>query len=43
MDKNGFLRLLACDNRTKFKGAIKLLCKAKSTRIVNGRAYYLQS
>ena len=43
IDKNEFLRLLAYNNRIKFKGAIKLLCKARGTRIVNGRAYYPQS
>jgi hypothetical protein len=43
MDENGFPRLLACNNRTKFKGAVKLLCKAKGTRIVNRRAYHPQS
>jgi hypothetical protein len=43
MDENGFPRLLACDNRIEFKSAIKLLYKAKGTRIVNGRAYYPQS
>jgi hypothetical protein len=43
MDKNGFPRLLAYNNGTKFKGAVKLLCKAKGTRIVNKRAYYPQS
>jgi hypothetical protein len=43
MDENGFPRLLACDNGTEFKGVVKLLCEARGTRIVNGRAYYLQS
>ena len=43
IDENGFPRLLACDNRTKFKGAVKLLCEARGTRIDNGRAYYPQS
>ena len=43
MDENGFPRLLACDNRTEFKGAVKLLCEARGTRIVNGRAYHPQS
>jgi hypothetical protein len=43
IDKNGFPRLLACDNGIEFKGAVKLLCEARGTRIVNGRAYYLQS
>jgi len=43
MDENGFPRLLACDNKTKFKGAVKLLYKARGTRIVNRRAYYPQS
>jgi len=43
MDENGFPRLLACDNGTKFKGAMKLLCDARGTRIVNGRAYHPQS
>ena len=43
IDKNGFPRLLAYNNKTEFKGVIKLLYKARGTRIVNRRAYYPQS
>ena len=43
INENGFPRLLAYNNKTKFKSAIKLLCKARGTRIVNRKAYYPQS
>ena len=43
IDENGFPRLLACDNGTKFKGAVLALCLSRGTRVVNGRAYYPQS
>jgi len=43
MDENGFLRVLACDNGTEFKGAVKALCKSRGTKVVNGRAYHPQS
>ena len=43
MDENSFLRVLACDNSIEFKGAVKALCKSRGTKVVNRRAYYLQS
>ena len=43
MNDNGFFRILACDNSTKFKGAVIDLCKARGAKIVNGRAYHPES
>ncbi len=43
INNNGFFRILACDNGTKFKGAVIALYKARGAKIINSRAYYLKS
>jgi hypothetical protein len=43
INNNGFFRILAYNNSTKFKGAVITLYKARGAKIINGRAYYPES
>jgi ribulose bisphosphate carboxylase small subunit len=43
LNDNGYISILACDNRGEFKGKVIEVCKQRGIKIIRGRAYHPQS
>ena len=43
LNNNGYITILACDNRGEFKGKVIEICKKRGIKIIYRRAYYPQS
>ena len=43
LNNNGYISILACDNRGEFKGKVIEIYKKRGIKIIRGRAYYPQS
>jgi hypothetical protein len=40
LNDNGYISILACDNRGEFKGKVIEVCQKRGIKIIRGRAYY---